>query len=162
MVEALLAQYRLFHWHLEFPEVFSRGGFDLVLGNPPWDTLSPDEGVLLHVRPAVREQDETDSARSSRDLLETRRSPKSGAGRLPRRFVLRGARVQERRPLRLFASGNLGKGDFNIYRMFVETALAITGPDGFTAQIVPENLANGANAAAIRQEWSSPSPRPPL
>ena len=52
----------------------------------------------------------------------------------------------------LFAPGNLGKGDFNIYRMFAETALAITGPGGFTAQIVPENLANGANAAAIRQE----------
>ena len=25
-----------FHWHLEFPEVFEEGGFDVVLGNPPW------------------------------------------------------------------------------------------------------------------------------
>ena len=25
-----------FHWPLEFPDVFERGGFDLVLGNPPW------------------------------------------------------------------------------------------------------------------------------
>ena len=25
-----------FHWPLEFPEVFARGGFDVVLGNPPW------------------------------------------------------------------------------------------------------------------------------
>jgi len=25
-----------FHWFIEFPEVFSRGGFDVVVGNPPY------------------------------------------------------------------------------------------------------------------------------
>lgn len=53
---------------------------------------------------------------------------------------------------RLFAPGNLGKGDFNVYRMFVERALALTRPGGFAAQLVPENLYNGANAMAIRRE----------
>src|SRR5579883_340314 len=33
---------RAFHWPLEFPDVMTRGGFDIVLGNPPWDTMSPD------------------------------------------------------------------------------------------------------------------------
>ena len=27
---------RFFHWFLEFPEVFARGGFDCILGNPPF------------------------------------------------------------------------------------------------------------------------------
>jgi len=35
-VETLLPQYRFFHWFIEFPEVFSEGGFDCVLGNPPF------------------------------------------------------------------------------------------------------------------------------
>jgi hypothetical protein len=26
-----------FHWPLEFPHVFARGGFDVVTGNPPWE-----------------------------------------------------------------------------------------------------------------------------
>ena len=34
---------RFFHWHLEFPEVFDKGGFDVVLGNPPWEMLQPEE-----------------------------------------------------------------------------------------------------------------------
>ncbi len=29
-------QYRFFHWPQEFPEVFVNGGFDLVIGNPPF------------------------------------------------------------------------------------------------------------------------------
>jgi len=30
------AEKRFFHWFLEFPEVFSEGGFDCILGNPPY------------------------------------------------------------------------------------------------------------------------------
>ncbi len=32
----LAQQLRFFHWRLEFPEVFEKGGFDVVLGNPPF------------------------------------------------------------------------------------------------------------------------------
>ena len=49
---ALARDVRAFHWHLEFPEVFfnadgrrrADGGFDAVLGNPPWDVLRADTG----------------------------------------------------------------------------------------------------------------------
>ena len=36
-LEGLASRFQFFHWHLEFPEVFERGGFDCVLGNPPWE-----------------------------------------------------------------------------------------------------------------------------
>ena len=43
---------RFFHWELEFPEVFfapdgtrrPAGGFDAVIGNPPWDMVRADAG----------------------------------------------------------------------------------------------------------------------
>jgi len=34
---------RCFHWQLEFPDVWAHGGFDCVLGNPPWEQLQPEE-----------------------------------------------------------------------------------------------------------------------
>ena len=39
----IAAEMRFFHWELEFPEVFRRGGsgFDAMLGNPPWDIAKP-------------------------------------------------------------------------------------------------------------------------
>lgn len=49
-------RHRFFHWELEFPEVFfapdgqrdADGGFDAVLGNPPWDVLRADTGDQRH------------------------------------------------------------------------------------------------------------------
>ena len=41
-------QQRFFHWELEFADVFeSRGGFDLVVGNPPWIKLEWNEEAVL-------------------------------------------------------------------------------------------------------------------
>jgi len=34
--QALAAENRFFHWQLEFAEVFEGGGFDIVIGNPPF------------------------------------------------------------------------------------------------------------------------------
>ncbi|MBK8848591.1 MAG: N-6 DNA methylase [Saprospiraceae bacterium] len=33
---AVALEQRFFHWFIEFPEVFGEGGFDCVLGNPPY------------------------------------------------------------------------------------------------------------------------------
>lgn len=33
---ALAERKRFFHWFLEFPEIIERGGFDCILGNPPY------------------------------------------------------------------------------------------------------------------------------
>ncbi|WP_271394058.1 Eco57I restriction-modification methylase domain-containing protein [Aequorivita sinensis] len=33
---AMAAEKRIFHWFLEFPQVFRNGGFDCILGNPPF------------------------------------------------------------------------------------------------------------------------------
>ncbi len=41
---------RFFHWHLDFPEVFARGGFDVVLGNPPWERIKLQEEEFFATR----------------------------------------------------------------------------------------------------------------
>lgn len=42
-VGELAEQYRFFHWNLQFPQVFAKGGFDVVLGNPPWEHMELKE-----------------------------------------------------------------------------------------------------------------------
>jgi len=54
-VEAIARQRRFMHWELTFADVFaSRGGFDLVLGNPPWLKVEWNEaGILGEANPQV-------------------------------------------------------------------------------------------------------------
>jgi glycosyltransferase involved in cell wall biosynthesis len=48
--------YCFFHWQLAFPQVFARGGFDVVLGNPPWDSLLfREEELFAGSRPDIAE-----------------------------------------------------------------------------------------------------------
>ena len=53
---------------------------------------------------------------------------------------------------RLFAPGNLGKGDFNVFRMFVETSMTMTRPGGAVTQVLPSGFYSGANSMALRRE----------
>ena len=54
-VDDLARQHRFHHWELAFADVFYaeradgsvRGGFDLVLGNPPWIKVEWEEGAVL-------------------------------------------------------------------------------------------------------------------
>lgn len=52
LINGLARQYRFFHWHLEFPGIFTvpddrtvdpdtgwTGGFSCVVGNPPWERV---------------------------------------------------------------------------------------------------------------------------
>ena len=36
MAFATSVEKRFFHWFLEFPDIIARGGFDCILGNPPY------------------------------------------------------------------------------------------------------------------------------
>ena len=47
---------RVLHWPLAFPQVFSQGGFDCVLGNPPWERIKLQEEEFFATRsPLVAE-----------------------------------------------------------------------------------------------------------
>jgi hypothetical protein len=48
LVEELAERHRFFHWELEYSDVFlQRGGFDLILGNPPWLRVEWDEAGVM-------------------------------------------------------------------------------------------------------------------
>jgi hypothetical protein len=147
----LASRARAFHWPLEFPSIMAVGGFDVILGNPPWDTMSPDAKEFFSTYdPEVRSMAPVDQRARIAELTNDPAIKKAWDGYCRHLYVSANF-FKESGRFELFAEGNLGKGDFNIYRMFVELALKLVRQEGRVAQFVPENLYNGANAAAIRR-----------
>jgi hypothetical protein len=53
-VEAVAKRIRPLHWDLEFADVLKGGGFDLIVGNPPWLKVEWEEkGIIGDVDPMV-------------------------------------------------------------------------------------------------------------
>lgn len=53
-IEKISAAYNFFHYHLEFPEVFEKDGFDCLLGNPPWEKINLEDKEFFAIRkPAI-------------------------------------------------------------------------------------------------------------
>ncbi len=71
VVQRVARQQRFLHWELEYADIFAqRGGFDIVLGNPPWIKLEWNEqGLLSDFDPrfAIRKL----SAKQTSDQRET-------------------------------------------------------------------------------------------
>ena len=48
LVRKIAARRRFLHWELEFADIFEDyGGFDLILGNPPWIKIEWEEGAVM-------------------------------------------------------------------------------------------------------------------
>jgi hypothetical protein len=137
-VEALARQYRFFHWHLAFPQVFDQGGFDCILGNPPWERVKLQEKEWFAERHPTIANAVNASARKR--LIE---ELKDDAPMLHSQFkeALRQA-IGESHVIR---DGGLyplcGGGDMNTYSIFAERAYRIIKLTGRYGLVLPTGLA---------------------
>jgi hypothetical protein len=158
-------QYHFFHWHLEFPEVFSVpesdagvqrgtgwvGGFDAVVGNPPWERVKLQEQEFFAQRdPAIAKA--KNAAARKRLITELCNNP-DGA-RLYTEFEAAKRRAEgESHFLRLSNRFPLtGRGDINTYAVFAETDRTLTGPRGRAGAIVPTGIATDATTQFFFKE----------
>ncbi|MFO7256012.1 MAG: N-6 DNA methylase, partial [Bacillota bacterium] len=142
-VAELAARYRFFHWHLAFPEVMQRGGFDVVLGNPPWERVKLQEQEFFASRsPSIaRAPNKAERERLIAALNRPDADPAERALYQEFEFAKRGA---EATSLFLHSSGRYpltGVGDVNTYAVFAETFLNLMAPGGRAGLIVPTGIA---------------------
>jgi len=150
---------RFVHFDLIFADVMkARGGFDVIVGNPPWAKPSWNEGlVLADIDPLHAGLSASDAKKVLGEAL-----PKAPPVRREGRTVqaveaflqdfvsTRGAmEVTSSDVMNPFAGG----GSNNLYRCFIDLAFRLVAPQGFAALIHQDGHLGDPKSGAFRRHW---------
>ena len=141
-VTVLADEYQFLHPHLAFSDVYQQsGGFDLVVGNPPW------EKVKLHEKEwfAVKHPEIAAASRKSdrQKLISGLASDNPGLYEKYQRAVRHAQGLSAL--LRNSGRYPLGaRGDTNTYAVFAELMRNAISPSGRVAMVLPTTIATGA------------------
>lgn len=135
----------VFHWPLAFPQVFAQGGFDCVLGNPPWEVMQMGEEEFFATRAPEIAALQGAKRKIAIEQLETENP------QLWEEFIWESQRVAAANEF-VRTSGRFpltAVGKLNTYPLFAETILQITKhPDGYAGFIVPTGIATDDSTKA--------------
>ena len=150
IVEAIAANRRFMHWELCFADVLiQRGGFDLILGNPPWLKVEWNEaGVLGEFNPlfALRKFSATELTRE-RELAFAHHAGLQAAWT---------AELEEaegmQNSLNAVQNYPLLKGvQTNLYKCFMPLAWGLNSKQGVTGLLHPEGPYDDPKGGALRE-----------
>lgn len=147
-------------WDLTFPEVFQpdasgarTGGFDAVLGNPPWDMVQQNAkeflaGFDLSIRNApTRREAQATQARLLADPVT------DAAFRHYQENFVHQHRLVERLYdcQKVAVHGQPTGGKLDTFRVFAERKLQLAGPQGAIGMVVPSSFHANEGATGIRR-----------
>ena len=146
----LIEHHRFLNWQVTFPGVWSKweeselhGGFDAVVGNPPWDRMKLQQIEWFAARrreiaiePRAADRKRLIAKLDTDDPLaqEFKEASENAA------LALQMARSSNDYPL-------LAHGDVNLYSLFVERAMRLVKPDGIVGLLVPSGIASDKTTA---------------
>ena len=147
------------HWEVAFPGVWHRwqesrpqGGFDAIIGNPPWDRIKLQEVEWFATRD--RELARAPTAAARRKGIQRLRD--QGAS-LAAEFDA--AKAQAESLSQMVRSGGdyplLSGGDINLYSLFVERSMSLIKPDGFVGLLTPSGIYADKTAARFFESVST-------
>ena len=150
---------RFLHWEAAFPgvwrdwqDIHPKGGFDAVIGNPPWDHIEQPEVEWFATRDKEIARAVTGATRKS--LIKRRRESDD---KLALEYELVRDRAAE---MRLFVRSSaeyplLSGGRINLYCLFVERAMVLIKPDGIAGLLTPSGIYADKTAARFFQSVST-------
>ena len=139
------------HWEVAFPGVWQswtnadrKGGFDAIVGNPPWDQIELPEKEWFASR--FPELALTQNAADRKREMQRLR----GQGSSLVKDFDDAKEIAESLGQMIRTSGQyplLGRGRLNLYSLFVERAATLLKPDGIVGLLVPSGIYGDKNAA---------------
>lgn len=147
-----LREFDPFHWTLEFPAVYD-GGFDVVIGNPPWDRLKPlRDDYFTKYDGAFRMRDPSDKDAKQSELLddpEIRRGWEQYRAEVKRQrdFINKYNNYKNQTAT---IGGRTYETENDLSALFLERVFSLVRDDGYASQILPGSIFTGSSTKQLR------------
>lgn len=142
-------QNKFMHWELEFADLFAeRGGFDLIIGNPPWIKIEWNEqSILADDLPlfAIRDMSAAKAAMLRTDILESSKQ-------LRENYLIEFSNMTGQQN---FLSATVNYATLvgtknNLYKCFLPQAWEYGAPSGISAFVHPNSIFDDSNGGLFR------------
>lgn len=146
----------VFHWPIEFSQVFAAGGFDCVLGNPPWDKPQlEDQQWFANKNPLIAADQKGNERAEKIEALSRGELSSRYLGLAPSELTSKAeielyqdyakACDQSQRLLHFYKSENgryplTNSGKANLYAYFAELATQLVKMDGTVGMVIPAGI----------------------
>ena len=150
------AENHVLHWPFAFMEVMNQGGFDCVLGNPPWEKFKvEDKKWFAQCLPEIAN---TDKADLRKKMIEALASSKNEFERKTAKEYVRAVY-----PTITFSAINhlsdvlggrfplTGFGDTNLFSYFAELGSDIINESGFMGMVLPPGILSDDSTQSFTQ-----------
>ena len=142
-----------FHWVLEFAPVYESGGFDVVIGNPPWDRVKPlRDDFFSKYDETFRTRKPDDKDQKQEELLsdgEIAAEWEAYQEEMETRaeFFKNSPEYRLQRPE---IDGRVKPNPSDLSALFFERVFSLAGDNSYVAQILPGAIFNGASCKDLR------------
>lgn len=150
IVKELANKQKFHHWELEYTDVFEeRGGFDLIVGNPPWLKVEwQEQGILGDMEPKlmVKRFSATNTAKIRSEIL--------GSDLVKRQLYFK--EYEESEATKKFLNGYSNYPDLtgvqtNLFKCFLPQAWMYGNENGISAFIHPEGIYDDPKGGKLRE-----------
>lgn len=151
LARELVVEENFMNWQVAFPGVWSdwqedglTGGFDAIIGNPPWDRMK-----LQQVEWFAARKREIALAQRASDRAKMIAALEKAGDPLASDYAKASARAEA--GTRMARNGGdyplLSGGDINLYSLFVERAMKLVRQEGMIGLLTPSGIASDLTAA---------------
>ncbi|MBA3045305.1 MAG: N-6 DNA methylase [Euryarchaeota archaeon] len=158
LIRKLAEEHRFFHWHLEFPEIFSedKSGFSCIIGNPPWDKIKLQEKEFF--APYNQEISEASTAAKRKKMIKKLKESEKVNDILLHDTYRLEMKTFENYNHFVRNSGRFplaGRGDVNTYSVFAELSSQYTNSGGYFGMVLKTGIVSDDTNKYFFQEMVS-------
>nr|WP_053537879.1 Eco57I restriction-modification methylase domain-containing protein [Anabaena sp. WA102] len=145
-----------FHWGYHFDQIIARGGFDIILGNPPWEIFKPQAKEFFAEYSDLVTKNKMDIKTFEKEQKQLLANPEVAAAWLQYQSQYPHVSLYFRSAEQYLNQISVVNGkkqgtDINLYKLFVEQCLNLLSQHGECGLVIPSGIYTDLGTKQLRE-----------